>query len=80
MKRESVRVTIDIPTSMYRHLKEQAAAEGQPVRALILAGIEKALLHSQRPRTRRVRFPVIRSEGPKVNLTNEQIYEYVEFP
>jgi hypothetical protein len=80
MKRESVRTTIDIPASMYRQLKEQAAAQGQPARALILSGIEKVLLRSQRPSPRRVHFPLILSKGPKVNLTNEQIYEYVEFP
>ena len=80
MKRESVRITVDIPTPMYRRLKEQAAAQGQPARALILAGIEKVLLRSQRPRPRRVQFPLIRSKGPKVNLTNERIHEYVEFP
>jgi hypothetical protein len=80
MKRESVRTTIDIPTSMYRQLKQQAAAQGQPARALILAGIEKVLLRSQRPRPRRVHLPLIRSKGPKVNLTNEQIYELVAFP
>jgi hypothetical protein len=65
---------------MYRQLKEQAAAQGVPARALILAGIEKVLLCSQRPRPRQVHFPLIRSKGPKVNLTNEQIYEYVAFP
>jgi len=80
MKRESVRTTVDIPTSMYRQLKEQAAAQGQPARALILAGIEKVLLRSQRPHPRRVQFPLIRSKGPKVNLTNERIYESVAFP
>jgi hypothetical protein len=80
MKRGSVRITVDIPASMYRQLKEQAAAQGQLARALILAGIEKVLLRGQRPRPRRVHFPLIRSKGPKVNLTNDQIYELVAFP
>jgi hypothetical protein len=80
MKRGSVRITVDIPTSMYRQLKEQAAAQGRPTRALILAGIEKVLLRSQRPRPRRVHFPLIHSRGPKVNLTSKQIYKLVAFP
>jgi hypothetical protein len=80
MRRDSVRTTIDIPTSMYRQLKEQAAAQGRPTRELILAGIEKVLLRRQRSRPRRVHFPLIRSKGPKVNLTNERIYELVAFP
>ena len=29
---------------------------------------------------RRVHFPLIHSKGPKVNLTNERIYELVAFP
>ena len=80
MKRGSVRITVGILTSMYRRLKEQAAKQGRPTRELILAGVEKVLLRSQRPRPRRVHCPLIHSKGPKVNLTNEQIYEYVEFP
>lgn len=31
-------------------------------------------------RGKRVRFPLLRSRGPKVNVTNEQIYELVGFP
>jgi hypothetical protein len=38
------------------------------------------LLEGQRPRPRRIQFPLIVSEGPKVELTNEQIYQHVEFP
>ncbi len=34
----------------------------------------------KQPAHRRVQFPLIRSEGRKVPLSNEQIYEHVEFP
>jgi len=80
MKEESVRTTVDIPAPLYRRLKEQAAARGSSVRELVLAGVRRVLLHGQRPRPRRVKFPLISSEGPKVSLTNDQIYEHVEFP
>ncbi len=80
MKQESVRTTVDIPAPLYRKLKEQAAAKGSSVRELVLIGVKSVLLQGQRPRPRRVRFPLIVSKGPKVNVTNEQIYEYVEFP
>jgi hypothetical protein len=80
MKEESVRTTVDIPAPLYRRLKEQAAARGSSVRELVLAGVKNVLLQGQRPRRRRVQFPLIVSSGPKVNLTNEQIYEHVEFP
>jgi hypothetical protein len=80
MKQESVRTTVDIPAPLYRKLKEQAAARGESVRELVLSGVRSVLLQGQRPQPKRVRFPLIVSEGPKVEVTNEQIYEHVEFP
>ena len=80
VKQDSVRTTVDIPAPLYRKLKAQAAANGRSVRELVLAGVKTVLLQGQRPRPKRVRFPLILSDGPKVDLTNEQIYEHVEFP
>jgi hypothetical protein len=80
MKTANVRTTVDIPAALYRRLKEQAAAQGCSVRELILCGVEKVLLNPRQPARRRVQFPLIRSEGPKVAVSNEQIYEHVEFP
>jgi len=77
MKQESIRTTVDIPAPLYRRLKAQAAANGRSVRELVLAGV---LLQARRPRPKRVQFPLIVSHGPKVDLTNEQMYEHVEFP
>lgn len=37
-------------------------------------------MQEQKPRSRRVQFPLFGSDGPKVDLTNEQIYDYIEFP
>jgi len=80
MKQECVRTTVDIPAPLYRKLKEQAAARGNSIRELVLAGVRSVLLQGQRPRPKRVQFPLIVSEGPKVELSSEQIYEHVEFP
>ena len=80
MKKQAVRTTVDIPVSLYRRLKAQAAARGRSVRELILLGVRVTLAEGKRPRSRRVKFPLIVSVGPKVDLTNEQIYEHVEFP
>jgi hypothetical protein len=80
MKQQSVRTTVDIPAPLYRKLKEQAAARGHSIRELVLAGVRTVLLEGQRPRAKKVQFPLIVSEGAKVNVTNEQIYEHVEFP
>lgn len=80
MKPESIRTTVDIPAPLYRKLKEHAAAQGRSIRELLLTGARSVLLQEQRPRPERVRFPLIVSEGPKIELTNDQIYEHVEFP
>jgi hypothetical protein len=82
MKPDSVRTTVDIPAPLYRKIKAQAAASGRSVGELVLAGIRRVLVQGQRPRSRpkRVQFPLIVSDGPKVDLTNEQIYEHVAFP
>ena len=37
MKEQVIRTTVDIPASLYRKLKEQAAAQGRSIRELILA-------------------------------------------
>lgn len=80
MKTEKVRTTVDIPAPLYRRLKEQAAAQGCSARELIVRGVEKVLHKTRQPETRRVQFPLIRSAGLKVRISNEQIYEHVEFP
>jgi len=80
VKSEAIRTTVDIPAPLYRKLKEQAAAQGRSVRELILSGVKVSLLKAKRPKAKRVRFPLIVSKGPKVELTNEQIYERIEFP
>jgi hypothetical protein len=60
--------------------RQASHAQGRSVRELILAGAKSTLVEGKRPRPKRVRFPLIVSKGPKVDLTNEHIYEYVEFP
>ena len=77
---QKVRTTVDIPATLYRRLKQQAAAQGCSARELILRGVERVLLNERQPAHRRVQFPLIRSKGPKVRLSNRQMYEYVEFP
>jgi hypothetical protein len=34
----------------------------------------------QAKRPKKVKFPLITSEGPKVNVTNKRIYKHVVFP
>jgi hypothetical protein len=68
------------PSPVYRKLKEQAAAQKRSIRELILLGVRVTLINGKRPRPKRVKFPLIVSKGPKVDLTNAEIYEHIEFP
>ena len=80
MRKNAIRTTLDIPEPIYRKLKEQAAQQGRSVRELLLSGAESVLLRPQRPKKRAPRFPLIDSRGPKVELTNDRLYELIEFP
>lgn len=75
-----MRTTIDIPEPVYRKLKEQATQQGCSIRDLVTRGIDRVLVAPRASRNRRVEFPLIRSKGPKVNLTNRQLYGLIEFP
>ncbi len=80
MKPRRIRTTVDIPAPLHRKLKQQAAANGGSIRQLVLAGVRSVMLKGGRRRARKVHFPLIVSKGPTVYLTNEQIYEHIEFP
>ena len=80
MAKRSIRTTVDIPADLYRLVKAHAAERGCSARELILIGIRKALPNAARVQPKRVQFPLIKSDGPKVDLSNEQIYDGVEFP
>ncbi len=80
LKQESVRITVDIPAPLYRKLKERAAATRRSVRELVLAGVKSVLLEGERPPLQKVRFPLIVSKGPKVDVTSEHMYAHVGFP
>jgi hypothetical protein len=80
MVRKTVPLNVDIPVSLYRKLEESAAAQGRSVGEFILACIRSSLVDGKPPRAKKVHFPLILSKGQKVEPTNEQIYERVEFP
>jgi hypothetical protein len=80
MSDTKVRTTVDIPAPLYRRLKEEAAARGCSARALIVQGVEKVLQTAPQSPRRKVKFPLIRSRGPKINVTPQMIHEHVEFP
>lgn len=83
MDTKSIRTSIDLPRDLHRQLHEAAARKGCSARKLILAGIEHALDESKpaHPQKRlKLDPPLIRPAGRRIRLTNDEVYELIEFP
>ena len=83
MKPGCVRTSIDLPRDIHRRLHEAAARKGTSARQLILISIEKALEEGtpQRPEQRLcLDVPLVPSRGKPFTLSNEEIYELIEYP
>ena len=84
VKPHSVRTSIDLPRDLHRRLREAAARKGCSARQLILASIERAVAEAEPvPPKRRLSLdpPLVPSAGRRpFNLTNEQIYDLIDFP
>lgn len=77
-----MRTTIDIPDGTYKSVKMLAVEHDSTVKDLVLEGLN--LLLSQRrtgPPSERLKLPLIRStRTDKVDLSNEEIYDLIDFP
>ena len=83
MEQKAIRTSIDLPRDLHRKLHEAAARKGCSARKLILAGIERAVEETEPERPRRrldLSTPLIPPAGRNLDLTNEEIYELIEFP
>ena len=70
-----VRTTVDLPDALFKRVKSEAALRGMRLREFIAQSLEKSLAgHRDDLKSRRVRFPLIRSGGGhSINLTREQV-------
>ena len=74
-----MRTTIEIPDSLFKEAKANAARRGMSLRALITDALEHELRAPMRPTRRRVRLPLVRSKRPgHLTLTNAQIENLLE--
>ena len=83
MKPESIRTSVDLPRDLHRRLHEIAAKKGCSARQLILQSIEHVVETSEQQRPKRrlnLDPPIIPSTGKPFTLTNDQIYDIIEFP
>jgi hypothetical protein len=83
MKSGAVRTSIDIPPDLHHRLREAAARQGCSARKLILAGIERAVSEPEAtrpPRRLTLDESLVPPAGRSIDLTNEEIYDLIEFP
>jgi hypothetical protein len=83
VKQDSIRTSIDLPRDLHRRLHEAAARKGCSARQLILRSIEHAVDEASPKRPRRrlnLDKPIVPSTGKPIDLTNEQIYDLIDFP
>ena len=77
-----MRITIDIPASLYQRLKARAAIEGTSAKRLILRGVEQVLREKRTdPPRKGIKLPLVTSKRPgTVRLGNSRIYDLISFP
>jgi len=83
MSSDAVRTSIDLPRDLHRRVHEAAARKGCSARKLILEGIERVVEEAKASRpVRRLDLDsaVLPLAGRRINLTNEEIYDLIEFP
>ncbi len=74
-----MRTTVDIPDTIYRELKSQAATEGRSVKELILLRVVQQAPGTGKPK--KLKFPSIKAKNPgSLKLGAEGVYEYIPFP
>ena len=80
---ETVRTSLDIPRALHRKVHEAAARKGCSARQLILAAIETAVRETPAKAGKRLdlrRHPLLPSTGKPIDLSNERIYDLIQFP
>jgi hypothetical protein len=84
MKPATIRTSIDLPRDLHKRIREAAARRGCSARKLILEGIERAIEETRIDRPQRrlsLEESLIPPAGRRIrSLTNEEIYDLIEFP
>ena len=80
---DTIRTSLDIPRGLHRKVHEAAARKGCSARQLILAAIETAVREAPAKAGKRLDLrhrPLLPRTGKPIDLSNDQIYDLIEFP
>ena len=82
-KADTVRTSLDIPRGLHRQIHEAAARKGCSARQLILAAIETAVREAPAKAGKRLDLrnrPLLPRTGKPIDLSNDRIYDLIQFP
>jgi hypothetical protein len=70
-----MRTTVDLPDSLFKQVKAEAALRGMKLREFIRYSLERTLAErSSKPKSYRVKLPLIRGDGRRlINPTREKL-------
>jgi hypothetical protein len=83
LRAETVRTSLDVPRNLHRQVHEAAARKGCSARQLILAAIETAVREAPAKAGKRLDLrsrPLLPRTGKPIDLSNERIYDLIQFP
>jgi hypothetical protein len=76
-----MRTTMDIPDTVYRQLKSEAAQEGTSVKQIILRKVMYDPRQIEAAAPKKLKYPLVASKQPgSLKLGEEGVYEYIPFP
>ena len=76
-----MKITLDIPDSLYRELKTHVAMAETTLGEFILGAVIARVRDGKAHSGRRASLPVVRSKNPaSLKLEDEGVYEYIPFP
>jgi hypothetical protein len=79
----TIRTSLDLPRALHRRLHEAAARRGCSARQLMLAAIERAVEAAPGKTGKRLdlrNHPLVPRTGKPIDLTNERVYDLIQFP
>jgi len=76
-----MRTTVDIPDSLYRRLKSEAATRGCSVKSLVLRSVRASLERKfSRRSKKRVKLPIVESKRPGWQRLDNRLINEILFP